>query len=186
MKYFKKIIGEKVYLSPVSLEDAEEYTRWFNDLEISLNLGGSDHVYSLEKEKEILEKMIKERNAFAIVTLEDDKLIGNCSLMNIEQVHRKTELGIVIGNKEYWNQGYGSEVINLLLDYGFNILNLNNIMLRVFSFNHRAFRCYEKCGFKVIGRRRDSLIFGNRRYDEIYMDILAAEFTGKILNFMEE
>lgn len=180
MRYFKKVVGERVYLSPINIKDAEKYTEWINDLEISINLGNASEIYSLEKEKETLEKISKEGYNFAIVDLNKDELIGNCGLMDVNMKHRTAELGIFIGNKNYWNKGFGSESINLLLDYGFNILNLNNIFLRVHSFNKRAINCYEKCGFKEIGRRRQSYIVGNKKYDDIYMDILMTEFKGNI------
>ena len=66
----------------------------------------------------------------------------------------------------------------MLLDYSFNILNLNNIMLNVYAFNTRAIRCYRKIGFKEIGRRRQARRIQGKSYDIIYMDILAEEFTG--------
>ena len=74
------------------------------------------------------------------------------------------------------NRGYGTEAVELLLGYGFNVLNLNNIMLTVFAFNKRALRCYEKAGFRVIGKRRKARFYAGRYHDEIFMDILAQEF----------
>ena len=68
------------------------------------------------------------------------------------------------------------EAIRLLLDYGFNVIKLNNIMLKLFSYNTRGYRCYLKCGFKEIGRRRSARLLGGRYYDELFMDILAEEF----------
>jgi RimJ/RimL family protein N-acetyltransferase len=85
-------------------------------------------------------------------------------------------LGIVIGEKSRWGQGYGQEAVKLLLDYGFSLLNLNSVMLGTFSFNQRALRCYEKVGFKMIGRRRDARIIAGEKHDMILMDILAEEF----------
>ncbi|WP_027339748.1 GNAT family N-acetyltransferase [Halonatronum saccharophilum] len=184
MKYFKKIVGERVYLSPMNPNDVEKYTKWINDLEVSINLGNPAQIYSLGKEKELLEELSKEGNNLAIVDLERDELIGNCGLMNINQINRTAELGIFIGDKGYWSKGFGREAINLLLDYGFNLLNLNNILLKVYSFNKRAIKCYKRCGFKEIGRRREAYILGNKRYDFIYMDILASEFKGKITDFI--
>ena len=63
-----------------------------------------------------------------------------------------------------------------MLDYGFNLLNLNNIMLCVYSFNHRAINCYKKIGFKEIGRRRNSKFIGGKWFDGVFMDMLAEEF----------
>jgi RimJ/RimL family protein N-acetyltransferase len=176
MRYFKKLKGKRIYLSPINIEDVETYTEWLNDLDVTISLGNPGFLYGLEKEKEALEGMIKGGNDFAIITNDDDRLIGNCGLFSVNERHRKAELGIMIGDKNYWDQGYGREAIELVLNYGFNILNLNNIMLNVYSFNKRAIKCYENIGFKEIGRRRETYILGKRKYDEILMDILADEF----------
>jgi len=177
MKYFKKLVGKKCYLSPINIEDAEKYCDWLNDLEVSINLLTFSQQLGLERERIILQDMLKNSaQILAIVDLKEDKLIGNCSLFRINERNRKAEVGIFIGDKDYWNKGYGSEALSLLVDYGFNILNLNSIMLEVFSYNDRAVKCYKKVGFKEIGRRREALIRAGKKYDEIYMDILATEF----------
>ena len=182
MKYFRKLVGEKCYLSPINPDDAETYTQWVNDLEVTAYMYLSHQVLSLSKEREIVEKMAKEGHVFAIVDKEKDQLIGNCGLDDISSIDRTAELGIFIGDKEYWNKGYGSEATTLLLDFGFSLLNLNNIMLRVFSFNQRGIQCYRKCGFKEIGRRRQARIIGRKQYDVLYMDILSEEFTKSVLD----
>lgn len=182
MKYYRKLIGKKCYLSPVSEEDADQYCQWLNDWEVTQNTLVFRQQLSLSKEEDILKEMITScAAAFAIVDIQTDKLIGNCSLFNIEKLNRKAELGIIIGDKSYWNRGYGTEATQLLLDYGFNILNLHNIMLEVFSFNKRAIASYQKVGFKFIGKRREALIMGGKKYDEIMMDILSTEFTSPFL-----
>ncbi len=178
MRYFRKIVGERIYLSPVNPEDAERYTEWLNDLNVSIYLTSAPKVYSLQKEKEILEHISKEGYCFAIIDSEKDKLIGNIGLEDVNFIDRKAVMGIFIGDKEYWSKGYGTEAIDLLLDFSFNLLNLNSIMLIVHAFNKRAMRCYEKCGFKLIGKRREAHIIGTEKFDEYYMDILASEFKG--------
>jgi RimJ/RimL family protein N-acetyltransferase len=97
-------------------------------------------------------------------------------LFAVDSVNRHAMLGIFIGEEAYRGRGYGPEAIRLLLDYGFNLLNLNSVMLGVMSFNQRAVRCYEKVGFREIGRRREARIIGGQRFDGILMDILADEF----------
>lgn len=186
MRYFKKIIGERLYLSPINIEDAEQFTEWLNDLDITINLLLSPHIYTIEKEREALEKLSKEGHNFSIIDLKKNELIGNCGLLNVNQLNRTAEVGIFIGNKDYWNKGYGTEALNLLLDYAFNLLNLNSIFLPVHSFNKRAIKCYKKCGFKEIGIRREAYIVGGKKYDQLYMDILASEFEGKISKIIEE
>ncbi|MCD6177582.1 MAG: GNAT family N-acetyltransferase [Candidatus Cloacimonetes bacterium] len=177
MKYYKKLIGKRCYLSPVHIEDADQYCIWLNDLEVSSNLLIFNQQLSLDREKMILQDMIKNgAQIFAIVDATNDKLIGNCSIFRINERNRKAEVGIFIGDKNLWSKGYGTEALSLLIDYAFNVLNLNNIMLEVFDFNKRAINSYKKVGFKEIGRRREAIIFAGEKHDEIYMDIIASEF----------
>lgn len=174
MKYFKKLVGKRIYLSPMNVEDAETYVKWLNDLSVTDGVGSSYRITSIESEKEWI---INNSNQyqFAIVSLEDDKLIGNCGIQGIDQIRQCAEVGLFIGDEENRNKGYGEEVLNLLLDYSFNYLNLNNIMLKVFSFNERAINCYKKVGFKEIGRRRQSYYIKGSFCDEVYMDMLKEE-----------
>lgn len=175
MKYFKKIIGERLYLSPMSTEDIPQYTEWLNDLRTVINLGFADQVLSLEKEKEAFENLQKGRYNFAVVRLEDDQLIGNCGLFDVDQINRNGTVGLFIGNPAERGKGYGTEILQLILDFGFNIINLHNIMLVVSAYNEAGVRCYQKAGFKEIGRRRECRTVAGRKYDEIYMDILSSE-----------
>ena len=89
------------------------------------------------------------------------------------------EVGLFIGDEENRNKGYGAEALNLLLDYCFDYLNVNNVMLKVFSFNERAINCYRKLGFKEIGRRRQSYYLKGKFYDEVFMDILKSERSAR-------
>ena len=181
MKYFKKLVGERIYLSPNSLEDVEQYTEWLNDFETSDYIGRSHLVMSKEAEKEYLESQKNEQGIFAIIDSSNDKLIGTVGLHKINNINRTATLGIFIGDKSYRGKGYGTEAIRLILDYGFNYLNLNNIMLKLMGFNERALACYKKCGFKEYGRRRKSKFINGKYYDEIEMDILAEEFEGEYI-----
>ena len=178
MKYFKKLIGERIYLSPRNNEEIEKFTQWLNDFQTTDYLGRSSYIITLESEKQYFEETIDKNYNFFIVTLDDDKLIGTVGLEKFDAINRTATLGIFIGDKEYRSQGYGTEAIKLILDYGFNYLNLNNIKLDLMSFNERALKCYQKCGFKEYGRRRKCRFVNGKYYDCISMDILADEFEG--------
>ena len=157
--YYKKLIGKNIYLAPKTIEDAEKYAEWLNDFRTTDYLGNN------------------------IITLSEDKLIGTVGIENIDHLNKRGTLGIFIGDVEEREKGYGTEAINLILDYGFNYLNLNNIKLDVVEFNERAIACYKKCGFKECGRRRKSEFVDGKYYDRLSMDILKEEFAGKyILN----
>ena len=182
MRYYKKLVGERIYLSPVNIEDAEKYVEWFSDFKMTDGIKKSSEIVTVESEREWLENSLKNNNYnFAIVDLENDELIGNCGIMNINQKDRNAELGIFIGNEDKRNKGYGAEALRILLDYCFNYLNLNNVELGVMSFNERAIACYKKVGFKEYGRRRESYFLNGKYYDTIYMDILAKEFEGNYI-----
>lgn len=179
MKYFKKIVGDRIYLSPRSVEDAEDFTKWMNDFEVTDYTGRSATIVTLEAEKKYLEDKNLNLNtiAFAIVDLETDKMVGTLSLEDVNYNNRTAVLGIFIGDENYRSNGYGTEAIKLLLDYGFNYVNLNSIKLDVLECNERAIKCYKKCGFKEVGRWRKSKYVNGKYYDTIVMDILAEEFT---------
>jgi len=177
MKYFKKLVGERIYLSPINVEDVEIFTEWMNDFYVTDYTGRSYRTMTLQDEKQYLEKTSNTKNVFAIIDSEKDETIGTVGLHEIDNINRTATLGIFIGNKSYWNKGYGTEAIQLILDFGFNYLNLNNIDLALMEFNQRALKCYEKCGFKEIGRKRKCKFINGKYYDSILMDILAEEFT---------
>lgn len=87
MKYFRKIIGEKVYLSPMCIEDAEVYCTWLNDEYVSGRIGLYGKVNSTSTEKEYIERIHKERtHCYAIVLKENDNLIGNIGIEDIDDI----------------------------------------------------------------------------------------------------
>ena len=178
MKYFKKLVGDNIYLSPRNTEDIEKFTEWLNDFETTDYIGRSGAIMTIEKEKEYLESHSGDEACFVIVRLSDDEVIGTVGLEKISHLKRIATLGIFIGDKESRNKGYGTEAIKLILEYGFKYLNLNNIKLDLMEFNERALACYKKCGFKEYGRRRKCNFIHGKYYDTIEMDILAEEFEG--------
>ena len=175
MKYFKKIEGERIYLSPMNVEDAEVYTKWLNNSEVSKYLSIHNSLISYSGEREYLEKFVKEEFHLCIVKNENDELIGNIALENIDYKNGTAELGIFIGEEKNHGKGYGSEAIKLLTNYGFKILRLHSIYLRTYDFNERAQKSYAKCGFKEFGRRHEAIFFDGKYHDVIYMELINKE-----------
>jgi len=184
--YFKKLVGNKVYLSPIDKNDYLKYTEWVNDMEVSMGMIFAYKLIDEESEKIVLERLTKVEFNFAIIDIKKDEVIGNIGFPVIDYINHRGEVGIFIGNKNYWSDGYGTEALSLLLDFGFNILNLNSIHLKVYSYNNPAIKCYEKVGFKEAGRLREAKIIGGNKYDEIYMDILAKEFKSEYIKSLIE
>ena len=176
MRYFKKLVGERVYLSPINPDDAEIYTKWVNDPEVTLTLGQHKTIVSLNGERAYLEQAAKQGYNFAIIRLEDDALIGGISFHEINHESRKTTFGIFIGEAENRGKGYGAEAIRLILDFGFNTLNLHNIGLTMHSDNEQGLACYKKVGFREYGRRSEATFKRGRYYDIICMEMLEDEF----------
>lgn len=176
MRYFKKMIGDKVYLSPINSDDYLKYVEWLNNHDIAKGVNQIRNIITIENEKEFLSKTDPDKYNFAIINKSNDKLLGNISLMKVDFIDKTSELGIFIGEEDNLSKGYGSDAIRLILDYGFNQLNLNNIMLRVYSFNKRAIRAYEKCGFKTFGILEEAHYVDGSYCDEIYMNLLKKDF----------
>lgn len=112
---------------------------------------------------------------FAIETLEDGKLIGNCGLQQTRPEDRHAVLGIFIGDRSCWGRGYGTDATRTLCRFGFEMMNLHRIELEVIDGNDRARAIYERLGFVHEGTRRDA-IFKAGRYRDIHtMGLLEGE-----------
>ena len=113
-----------------------------------------------------------------VVERETNHPVGICLIYDISYIHGKGTMGILI-DEDYQNKGYGKEASNLVLEFAFNILNLNNMMLYAIEFNKKAIKMYKNIGFQLIGRRRKAYPINNQVYDEVYLDILKEEFNKK-------
>lgn len=171
------IEGEKVGFTGPKKEYVEQYRDWFNDLEVTQFVSNFGAVFTTEAEEDwYREQAENDEPTFTIHHLPKDKPIGNCGLHNINQDNDHGEMGIVLGEKEYWNRGLGTEAVRLITDFGFTALGLHGISLLVKGFNGRARRVYEKVGYQIAGRVRDFYKIDGNYYDEIIMDILREEF----------
>ena len=176
-KCLKTLVGDNVYLSPISLDDIEKYAEMVNDIKVSVGLGylSYTNIIDFESEKEFLISVKKEK-MFAVRLLENDNLLGNVGFNSVDLLNRTATMGIMLGNSNYQRKGYGIEAVKLILDYGFSFLNLRNISLNVFEYNEAAYNLYKKVGFKEVGRLRKAVEIMGKTYDVIIMDMLKEEF----------
>ena len=176
-KCLKTLVGDNVYLSPISLDDVEKYAEMVNDIKVSVGLGylSYTNIIDFESEKEFLISAKKEK-MFAVRLLKNDELLGNIGFNSVDLLNCTAVIGIMLGNPNYQRKGYGIEAVKLILDYGFSFLNLRNISLSVFEYNEAAYNLYKKAGFKEVGRLRKAVEIVGKTYDVIIMDMLKEEF----------
>jgi RimJ/RimL family protein N-acetyltransferase len=179
------IFGKRIRFRAAERADLTLFVRWLNDPEVYQNLS-MHHALSLAREEKWFESMLDRPPAEQVHVIEvhqpDESWlpIGNCSLMSINWTSSKAEFGIFIGEKAYWNQGYGTEATRLMLRYGFETLNLHRIYLRVFRTNPRAIRAYEKAGYIAEGWQRQAEYHDGQYIDVLMMSVLRSEWTGEV------
>ena len=178
------ITGDKVALGPHRRELLPLYQRWINDFEVTRTLSVGLRPTTWEAEQAWYERASKSEQdvVFTIYERATMRPIGGTGLHDIHDRSRTAEFGILIGEKECWGKGYGTETTILMLDYGFHALGLHNILLTAASFNERGIRAYTRAGFRVIGRRRQAWPLGGDTYDLVLMDCLATEFRSPLLH----
>jgi len=148
------IIGSKIILRDKRLTDAPDDYTWQTDPELAhLDAAPlltttfqeylSDYTYQLRY-------LPSTRHQFAIDTL-DGKHIGNCVYYGVNKIKGEAELGIMIGNRDCWDKGYGTDAVTTLVSYIFHQTNLKRIHLKTLDSNSRARKCFQKCGFTQYG-----------------------------------
>lgn len=165
--------GQLVKLRAYKEEDIEKAVEFINDEEVK-KLMDSNIPFPMTKWQE--EEWVRSRKAntdftydFAIEDLKTGKYIGGCSINECDVKNRTCVVGIMIGDKEYWGKGYGSDALKVLIKFIFEEVNMNKIKLNVFSFNNRAIACYKKVGFKEEGILKKEIYRNGRYHDEIIM-----------------
>lgn len=174
------IYGNRIRLRAPERSDIPSFVNWLNDPEVVSGLMVALPM-SLADEEGWFEQMLKsplEQHPMTIEIRQGDgwMAVGNCGFHEIDWRCRSGEVGIFIGEKAMWNQGYGTEVMQLLLKHGFETLNLNRICLQVYANNLRAIRSYEKAGFVHEGRKRQAMYKNGEYIDVLLMSVLRAEW----------
>lgn len=184
------IVGEKVALGPGTREETITlFNRSDNDFAVTIFSGDPLRPVTREQTEADFDRWSKEDSSrevgFLIYDRATSKAIGAVSLRHIDPVRQTAEFGIVISDKACWGKGYGTEATLLMLDYAFTVLGLHNVLLMTYAYNERAIRAYRRAGFREIGRWREAMRIGTRRYDVLYMDCLASEFSSPLKPIVE-
>lgn len=174
--------GKLVRLRGYELSDLDTVMKWINDEEVTQFLGGKMTTYPISSiaERKFIETVglseSSTEKTFVIETLADKRFIGALSFNGIDWMNRHSGVGIMIGDKQYWSRGYGSDAMRVLLRLAFDKLNLHRIWLHVYDYNPRAIASYEKCGFKREGVLREQRFYGGKHHDIVVMGILEDEY----------
>ncbi|WP_404451769.1 GNAT family N-acetyltransferase [Virgibacillus necropolis] len=174
----KFLTGKRVYLRPIENEDLNLfYAKALWDKE-GRRLTGTQAVFSRSGVQNWFDKnsMDNSRVDLLICLQENDQPIGDIAMLDINHQNQNAIVRISIFDKEFWGDGYGTEAMSLLLEFGFDILNLHRIGLDVFAFNDRAIKSYKKLGFKQEGIIRDELFYDGKFHDSILMGVLRKEY----------
>ena len=178
------IYGKRIRLRAPEREDIPLFVKWLNDPEVRRGLARYLPISTAEEERwfeSMLDRPAVEHPLTIEIQLEGSwRAIGNIAFFNTDLRVRMAEVGILIGEKEFWNQGYGTESMRLFLKHGFETLNLNRIFLVVYENNPRAIRSYEKAGFVLEGRQRQAVYMEGEYFDVLMMSVLAKDFVSSL------
>ena len=176
------LAGQRVRLRGVHDDELGTLARWEMDAGRSVTLNHRVAPQSEAASREFIAKWSANDGdtlGFAIETLADPAvLIGHISIFNIQARDRQATIGIALG-REHVGQGYGSDAMRVIVGYGFRELGLHRIALSVAQFNQGGIRAYEKAGFTVEGRRRESMLHDGRWYDDVLMSVLEQEWAAR-------
>jgi RimJ/RimL family protein N-acetyltransferase len=152
-------IGTNIRLRPTQIEDAEKSSHWLNDPLIQKFLGISKPITPESRKKFLKMKLENETEKnFSIIVKNTNEYIGNVYLYNIDQQKAQAEVGIFIGEKSQWGQGFATEAIGIIIQYAFHNINLKKVYLSTLEDNVAAIKCYQKAGFQQT-QKKDNLLF---------------------------
>ncbi len=174
--------GERVELTALHRDDVPVIASWEQDTDFLRLLDASPaQPRSIEEITRWLESGQKARNnfLFGVRLLLSETLIGWVELDGIQWAHGSTGLGLAIGRREQWGQGYGREALELALQFAFHELNLHGVHLTVFSYNERAIALYERIGFQREGAYREYLHRDGKRHDMLLYGLLRREWEAR-------
>ncbi len=181
--------GDKVILRAITREDLPRLCEFNNDVEVELAGGGDPPMpQSLARlQAEFDQDSAKGGRDGARFAIEaDGRLIGTCGYHNVIETDRTCELGIGIGDKDFWGRGYGSDAVRVILDYAFRLRNMRRVWLRVRGNSERATRAYRSCGFVEEGRLREHVWSAGQYVDLVVMGVLRSEWQADMTNDSRE
>jgi len=177
-----RLESKRIYLRPLCQLDAPIILESTTDDEIRY-MTGTKSTFSLEQIKTHIDHINNDssRYDFAICLKSTEEMIGELSILDIDEENKRAVFRISMLSIALTGQGYGTEAITIVLKFVFEQLYLNRLQLEVFSHNLRGIRAYEKVGFVKEGTLRQSLFYNDTYSDEIIMAILKSDYIDRPL-----
>jgi RimJ/RimL family protein N-acetyltransferase len=175
------LTGKKVILRGLTRNDISAYREWLDNPQAT-HFMESGWKPTSDAEMEALYRLSTEQNdtvVFVIVDRRTGRAVGQCGLYLIQWVCRRAEFRILIGEDSARGRGFGSDAAQLVVDYGFEKLNLETICLGVNTENSGAIKSYENAGFVREGVRRKLVYRSARYYDVLMMSVLREEWLAR-------
>jgi RimJ/RimL family protein N-acetyltransferase len=170
--------SDTIYLRALSIDDVTaEYLSWLNNNDVTAGLVAGTFPSTFQDLQQYINAKAQDKNTviFAICDKHTHKHIGNIKIDNFDWISKTCELGILIGNKDFWGKGIGTEACKLVIDYAFNTLNIRKILLAVYSTNVSAIKVYERLGFEKEGTLKAHVFQHGNYIDKHYMSIFNNE-----------
>ena len=168
--------GKKINLRPFTKEDVPTITRWINDPEVREFISATFPQTEKQEEEWVNKLGSDDKNIVLGIETKDNKLIGIMGIHGINWVYRTCTTGAIIGEKDYWGKGYGTDAKMQLLNYIFNILNLHKVCSSVIAYNKRSLQYSLHCGYKIEGQRRKQIFKQGKYWDLIELGLFKEEW----------
>lgn len=174
------IVGHRVYLRLLVLEDAELLFRWINDRNTTHYLARFWPV-TFKQEREWIEKaqeQYRDKSGLALMIClkETDEPIGTMGLHNIDYKNGVAKTGAMIGEDAYRNKGLGTDAKMHLLHYAFHTLGLRKITSELIAYNEASLRYGEKCGYQKCGVRKKHILKDGTHRDLILTEVFREDW----------
>lgn len=160
-----------IVLRSIERSDTDNVLKWRNDKEVKKYF-----IYQKEIEYDDhinwLEKKVATGKVVQFIIEDNGKPIGSVYMQDIDQTHNKAEYGIFIGDPKNCGHGVGTIVAKKCIEYGFDVLHLHRIYLRVYSDNLRAIASYEKAGFKREALLKHDVFVNGKYHDIVLMGVV--------------
>lgn len=167
------LVGEKVVLRAMRREDIEKTRAWRDDMELRGLAMFHPFPVTDELEQDWIDGVLKDKSnrtvTFAMEEKSTKNFVGYVQLKNIDWISRNCSFGIVIGEESARGKGFGKEALGLVLDYAFNMLNLEKITLYVVKANQRAIKLYQDTGFVTEGELKKHFFWNGEYHGVLIM-----------------